>query len=216
MKDEFVMVRRNVLVDACSFDDGTRLSAQHAIEALLAQPAEQHQGEPVALPERKPWNGLLATADNLRGEGWNACLDEIAKLGTLFSRPAQGEPVAWRYRHTEPGMSWFFTETPEANGCLVDGFKYEVCPLYASADPNASWKAVADEQMKVIEDLQRRIKNAELALKAQTQNRDTLRAQLSERNVLLRHLYDHNELSLGDDQLILAALSASAEPEIKS
>ncbi|MEG1038691.1 MAG: hypothetical protein RSE94_02105 [Pseudomonas sp.] len=48
MKDEFVMVRRNVLVDACSFDDGTRLSAQHAIEALLAQPAEQHQGEPVA------------------------------------------------------------------------------------------------------------------------------------------------------------------------
>lgn len=42
--------------------------------------------------------------------------------------------------------------------------------------------------------------------------RDTLRAQLAERGALLRHLYDHNELSLGDDQLILAALSASAEP----
>jgi len=52
-------------------------------------PAEQHQGEPVILPERKPWNGLLATADNLRGEGWNACLHEIAMLGPLYTHPAQ-------------------------------------------------------------------------------------------------------------------------------
>ena len=57
--------------------------------------AEQHQGDPVALPARKPWNGLLPTADNLKGEGYNACIDEIAKLGPLYTRPAQGEPVAW-------------------------------------------------------------------------------------------------------------------------
>lgn len=54
MSKEFAMVRRNVLQDACSFDDGVRLSAQHAIEALLAQPADQHQGEPVAWLYRDP------------------------------------------------------------------------------------------------------------------------------------------------------------------
>lgn len=52
-------------------------------------PAEQRHGEPVTLPERKPWNSLLATADNLRGEGWNACLHEIAMLGPLYTHPAQ-------------------------------------------------------------------------------------------------------------------------------
>lgn len=65
-----------------------------SIEArVTGKPAEHHQGDPVALPARKPWNGLLPTADNLKGEGYNACLDELAKLGPLYSRPAQGEAI---------------------------------------------------------------------------------------------------------------------------
>lgn len=56
-------------------------------------PAHQPHGEPVALPARKPWNGLLPTADNLKGEGYNACLDDVAKLGPLYTHadPAEVE-----------------------------------------------------------------------------------------------------------------------------
>ncbi|TFF38125.1 hypothetical protein [Pseudomonas sp. RIT623] len=59
--------------------------------ALLAQPAEQHQGEPVALPsctarlsESHDWD------QGYRG-GWRACLDEIAKLGPLYTHADPGE-----------------------------------------------------------------------------------------------------------------------------
>lgn len=72
------------------------------LRALLAQPAEQHQGEPVAMPERLdapyPHAGYPG--------GWNACLDEIAKLGPLYTHPApagtQGEPLA-RYSMDQTG-----------------------------------------------------------------------------------------------------------------
>ena len=39
--------------------------------------------------------------------------------------------------------------------------------------------------------------------------RDTLRTQLAEAHGLLRHLYENNELSLGDDQRILSAIAES-------
>lgn len=61
--------------------------------------------------------------------------DKAVELWNARAEQHQGEPVAWRYRHAEPGMSWFFTEKPEASGCLVDGFEYEVFPLYTHADP---------------------------------------------------------------------------------
>jgi hypothetical protein len=34
----------------------------------------------VVLPERMQWDGLRATACNIRGEGWNACLDKVKEL----------------------------------------------------------------------------------------------------------------------------------------
>jgi hypothetical protein len=37
----------------------------------------------VVLPERMTWDGLRATACNIRGEGWNACLDKVKELNTL-------------------------------------------------------------------------------------------------------------------------------------
>ena len=55
-----------------------------------------HQGEPVALPERKGTHLRYDTLMPTFSKGWNACLDEIAKLGPLYTRPVQGEPVAWR------------------------------------------------------------------------------------------------------------------------
>lgn len=56
------------------------------------QPAEQPQGEPVALPARKKWVTPLGSAmEDIEADGWNACLDEIEKLGPLFARADPGE-----------------------------------------------------------------------------------------------------------------------------
>lgn len=63
-------------------------------QRVTGKKAEHHQGEPVTLPARMDAPPL---SGNLRGYGWNACLDEIAKLGPLYTQPAPGvqqEPVA--------------------------------------------------------------------------------------------------------------------------
>ncbi|QDC04738.1 DUF3450 domain-containing protein [Pseudomonas sp. SWI7] len=50
--------------------------------------AEQHQGEPVTLPARKdPTQGWAVPGGVAKADGWNACLDEIAKLGPLYTHP---------------------------------------------------------------------------------------------------------------------------------
>ena len=55
-----------------------------------AKPAEQHQGEPVVLPARKREFTDSGTA-LLQNLSWNACLDEIAKLGPLYTHADPGE-----------------------------------------------------------------------------------------------------------------------------
>jgi len=57
------------------------LNARDEEIARLRKPAEQHQGQPVAMPARLPTH-------RINSNGWNACLDEIAKLGPLFTHPA--------------------------------------------------------------------------------------------------------------------------------
>lgn len=52
----------------------------------------QHQGEPVTLPERKdPTQQWHIVGGVAKAEGWNACLDEIAKLGPLYTHADPGE-----------------------------------------------------------------------------------------------------------------------------
>lgn len=180
-----------------------------------AEAAQQHQGEPVALPARKPepteLSDVFVDAGN---EGWNACLDEIAKLGPLYTRPVQGEPVLWRYRKT-PARSWFYTaHKRSAEIALLDGYIVE--EFYTHADPgeverlregiSKHWKVVCDQR-------------AEL---------DTLRAQLREQDALLHKVrktakgmredsYDSDDtcevvIQRSDLQELEAILSASAEP----
>lgn len=63
---------------------------------LDAAPADQHQGEPVALPARKAHKKGNSPMQNAKNSAWNACLDEIAKLGPLYAHPApavQQQPV---------------------------------------------------------------------------------------------------------------------------
>lgn len=163
-------------------------------------PATQHRGEPVALPGRLPEHRAAA-------HGWNAYHDEIAKLGPLYTHPApvhQGEPVAWTY--LLGGERRFFPTDPRPSHGAHANLITDAQPVYTHADAGES------------ERLQRRIQNAELALKAQTQNCDTLRAQLAKRGTLLglarRALKGWAKSGPVIDQ-IDAALSASAEPSAR-
>lgn len=125
-------------------------------------------------------------------------------MGTnkLLSKPAeqrQGEPVACASIYVEQLDGHLVATVRRFDarmlpvGRLVNVYKYP-------ADSGEVERLRAEvEQFKVA--------NAQLS-KANVDRR----GRLAERDALLRHLYDHNELSLGDDQLILASLSASAEP----
>ena len=134
-----------------------------------AAPAEQNQGEPVALPARKLWNGLLPTADNLKGEGYNACIDELAKLGPLYTRPAQGEPVSW------------VADVVMHNGeKIIDGNM----AFMATAEIGTKLYTLADPAE--VERL--RTENSDIRLQAggMQMELDELRTQLAERDALLR------------------------------
>lgn len=163
---EYVMVLRETLQDACSFDDGIRLSAQHAIEALLAKPAEQHQGEPVARVEvAVDRNACIAITDN----------------------------------------EWL--------RALKDKGTHQVVRLYIRPEP-------ADPGE--VERLRKERRRMDEALVACANERDTLHAQLSERDALLRDWYAANaagDVRVADKAYHLvtqtAALSASAEQELK-
>ncbi|WP_230382658.1 hypothetical protein [Pseudomonas putida] len=125
-------------------------------------PAEQHQGEPVALPERK--TDYLSD----RAMGWNACLDEIAKLGPLYMHPApkQGEPVA----RVEVGADRNACVTIIDNDwlrALKDKATHQAVPLYTHADPAE------------VERLRLERRKMDQALSACANERDTLRSQLN-------------------------------------
>lgn len=60
------------------------------IKAMAKQATLQHQGDPVALPARK--HPVRADySQDILAEGWNACLNEIAKMGPLYTRADPGE-----------------------------------------------------------------------------------------------------------------------------
>jgi len=240
-------------------------------ELLAPLLSSLHQGEPVALPERKTedapgwrlhdgsWNHDYDSEAG-HAEGWNACLDEIAKLGPLFSRPVQGEPVA--YLCKADGAKWL-----QYGSKVGDPWKpgeVEVTPLYTHADAGEVERlrdALRDIARKASESrsVTRRLtwiegraqsaldgkdwakhvfqmpdpKNSapkaerlriELAEQReifgmQEEKIDDLRAQLAERDALLREALCHAQriepMSVSLFNRIDAALSASAEPEVK-
>lgn len=182
------------------------------MSAILAKPAEQHQGEPVALPARKqaPGNGKwhCLYPEHLI---WNACLDKIAKLGPLYTRPAQGEVVAWRF--VEPGDEYngyqqkvrVTIDKPSATrarlGCE---------PLYAHADP---------AEVERLETLVGEIQALRLESEAQLAERDAECEAFEEEASILRDglkdVLGWIECSQSTSALravVEKALSASAEP----
>ncbi|ULL06564.1 hypothetical protein JNO42_05980 [Pseudomonas putida] len=193
------------------------------------QHTEQHQGEPVALPARINMT-KLPTEQSSRyhiGErhGWNACLDEIAKLGPLYTRPVQGEPVAWQDPDNDSRMC---TAEHKAyalskGGAPAAALATLTRPLYTRADPAEIERLT--EQLEVANQTiayaarqaeeKQKVTDALMADAKQFRGeRDTLRAQLAERDALLRELADAPPAAMEFrlQQKVKAALSASAEP----
>ncbi|MFV7463053.1 hypothetical protein [Pseudomonas shirazica] len=100
----------------------------------------QHQGEPVALPARKNPSAYPLPMDAARGYGWNACLDEIAKLSPLYTHADPGEVERLRAQLAERDAllhsldcAWNSHDGKERFGKLMR----KVETLAASAEPSA-------------------------------------------------------------------------------
>lgn len=218
----------------------------HDLE-IVSKALSEHRDEPVTLPERisAPGNGVQQFR-SLYAVGWNACLDEIAKLGPLFSRPVQGEPVAWMDPRSPQMHATISNEVKQHNlkfgGAPASAVNGYTIPLYTRSDlgeverlsaeverlRSGFFQQVTDADLKQISDF---VGDGDLPTKSfflrpdaanlanmtmhMVREVQAARIKLAKRDALLRYLYDHNELSAGDDQRILDALSTSAEPSAK-
>ncbi|MCO7503156.1 MULTISPECIES: hypothetical protein [unclassified Pseudomonas] len=216
-----------------------------------AQPAAQHQGEPVALPERKSYEESFSVHGQGQIMGWNAYHDEIAKLGPLYTHPApvqQGEPVAWRginelgevvtewidgvppermvdlrgnpgsfakielaYSHVDAGEVERLHELSVTNILMaitpgIDGMGRE---HYAQSVGEVEQKL--SELMVEVDTLRASLESVRTSRDAFAQNAIDLRAQLAERDALLRIVREQG-LNPVTAAAIRIALSASAEP----
>ncbi|WP_282361290.1 hypothetical protein [Pseudomonas sp. PS01300] len=191
----------------------------------FGKPAEPHQGEPVAYADPRSFENLksFGRLGGIYLHEW-MWAEPGPGMVPLYTRPAQGEPVALPKRlpvRMPEGRNLPKGYAEAWNACLAEVEK--LGPLYTHADTGEVERlreelasAVADKEAYAQNaiDLRRRVENADLALKVQTQNCDALRAQLA---ALLAAVSKHREalkplgLPLGDS-LEEAALSASAEP----
>lgn len=64
------------------YDDGRRMGTKHRQSEVeqLTRGLEVLRARVVVVPERKQWGGLLPTAENLKTDGFNDCLDALARL----------------------------------------------------------------------------------------------------------------------------------------
>lgn len=152
------------------------------LRELLAQPAEQHQVELVALPARRRVRPETPMANLSHIKGWNACLDEIAKLGPLYTHAGPGEVDRLR----------------EENALL----RHDIASYLETMAKTCDLLGIDTESAKNAEG-----KPSDVLFK----HAQELRAQLAERGALLREARSI-PLIPDLSRRIDAALSASAEP----
>lgn len=220
MGNEFVMVPRELaerIAKICMF---TMYKEDYrAISEILDKPAEQHQGAPVALPERRDPLFVVGSAyDDGLCVGFNECLDEIAKLGPL-------------YTHADPG------EVERLRGII----RMHEKTVREQADHLAYMRAQLAEMTTKRDRLREGMDNANININNWFKDNQKLEAQLAERDALLVDIrlgglddercarvdlllssgaYENaiNKHPLlrtsSDNAAIEAALSASAEPSM--
>lgn len=154
------------------------------LQELLDRP-EQHQGEPVLLPMRRSWSGIAGWRDQAEIKAWNACLDEIAKLGPLYTHPApavqKGEPVAVpvAWMRFDADQRALFTRTKRSNDSQ---------PLY---DHPTAYRTLTGSTLDAgeVERLRAEVKRLDLLVAQADYNYDedraSFRRQLAERDDLL-------------------------------
>ncbi|WEA18670.1 hypothetical protein [Pseudomonas juntendi] len=186
---EMVSVPREAVVQAAELlQEYNKCSIARDLRAILAQPAVQHQGEPVALPARKdPTEAWAIPVGVHKAEGWNACLDEIAKLGPLYSRPVQDEPVAWRGLNDlgEVVTEWIDGVPPESivDLCGNPASFAKIEQAYSHADPGEAErlrKEVAELEQLRRDDLGRHL-ITEVKTESQLAECEAMAAMIAER-----------------------------------
>ncbi|MEE1881488.1 hypothetical protein V0R55_15075 [Pseudomonas soli] len=125
-------------------------------------------------------------------DGWLRAADELRALLSQSAEQHQGEPVAIVNVEKPGNVEW-----------LVDSTPSDATELYTHADPNVRWKAVADEQMQVIDTLRAQL--ADLKQRHDGLHRDM--ATIAGREVPKGcTVADYAAAAIAD------AISASAEP----
>ena len=200
--EKMVMVPRQILqraIDQLSVCSGPGpANRAQELRAVLDAPAQQHQGEPVVLPGRRVQLKSFTGKGLAELRAWNACLDEIAKLGPLYAHPApvRGEPVAWCQPHWSGKYADYCWGPERPNSPCPELWK----PLYTHTDPAEVERL--RERMLACEEIAEN--NAKACAEALT--------KLAEAHALLREvlvgLWPSTPLAIK----VNAALSASAEP----
>lgn len=164
-------------------------------------------GMPVALPERKAITAHGLTALDSEAEGWNACLDEIAKLGPLYARPIPtqgaakpvGEVVGRRMEKFRfmPQVKW---ADDAQNGRTQPGTKLYTHAEAGEVERLRAHMAKVENMLKIREE-----QNEEFGKLIEEQH-----AKLAEAHALLRGLAKDQDGSVLEEWR--AALADSAEP----
>ncbi len=191
-------------------------------QGLLDAPA-QHKGDPdralkdalfaclAAGGDDREYGGVATAGDR---QGW------VRFTTVAAGAQHQGEPVALPARK-DPTQHWAAPgEVHKAEGW--NAYHDEIAklgPLYTQADPNVRWKAVADEQVKVIDTLRADLESVKSSRDAFAQNAIDLRAQLAERDALLRDINKRHSSGVDFDlpadlaARVAAVCATSAEPK---
>lgn len=136
MTNKITMDRELVerIVKTCPFTL-LELDYQELRAALAEQPQEDAQ--PVALPDRMTREKAMGLSDyppECAMYWWNTCLDEIAKLGPLYTHPApvqQREPLGW----VRPQALEAFKDVGWVHVFAAKGGDDSAVAVYTHADP---------------------------------------------------------------------------------
>lgn len=199
------VLTREMLNGVCMHPDLAR-SLWAALLKNAPQPTDHPQGKPVTLPSCTARLTESHDWDQGYRDGWNACLDEIATLGPL-------------YTHADPNVRWKAVADEQMQ--VIAGLRTELAGTIAESKRRRNCCADLIDERDTL--------RAQLA--TSNDARETLNAQLraahdklAERDALLERVVDHAKFwhdhpyaevveAIAKDY---KALSASAEPQVKS
>lgn len=181
------------------------------LQELLDKP-EPHQGDPVTLPACIAKLGMSHDWDQGYADGWKGCLEEAAKLGPLFTRPAPAvqtaDPVAYRHIELDGEKGMWFDAHPDSLKSARDDVErgvygkaelaYGVADageverlrncLRTEIDAGDSWKREAEDLRAQLAEMTKSYESLAAVYAGTQKGFERLQAQLAERDALLFRL----------------------------